>query len=236
MYTCNELLWVVDCQVDFIEPKGKLAIQDAPSIKDNLKRITELARTKGMKTVTTADWHNEKSEELSENPDFVNTFPVHCMMGTEGANFIKEVQPDTPNHIIDWRNIHLEADKHFVVNNRNIVIYKDKFDVFAGNKNTDLVVKHLNPKKVIVVGVATNVCIDRAVLGLADRVEEVWVVIDAIKELPNIPVADLVKKWINKKVKFCCMDSSKMTTLAMNPVYKILQNNQVSVEDIEDVM
>ena len=71
---------------------------------------------------------------------------------------------------------------------RNIVIRKDAFDVFAGNPNAEKVVKILRPDQVFVYGVSTNVCVDKAVMGLSERGIKVFVFEDAIKELPNLPL------------------------------------------------
>ena len=40
----------------------------------------------------------------------------------------------------------------------------------------------------VVYGVTTNVCVNDAIVGLSDKVEKVYVIEDAIKELPNIPL------------------------------------------------
>lgn len=184
MNSSEILFWNVDTQIDFISPAGKLYVQGAELLKPVWSRITSLAKQKSIRVVNTADFHFENSPELSTNPDFVKTFPQHCMAHTKGAEYIKETDPEDP-FIIAWTG---KIKKNTVLKNRNIVIRKDAFDVFEGNLNTDLVLEILNPKKVYVYGVTTNVCVKDAVNGLAKRVEEVFVVEDAIKELPNIPL------------------------------------------------
>jgi len=76
---------------------------------------------------------------------------------------------------------------------------KDVFDVFEGNPNTKNLVKHLAPQKVFVYGVTTNVCVDCAVCGLAEMGIQVYVIENAIKELPNIPLP--FEKWDRLGVK-----------------------------------
>ncbi|MFT5748893.1 MAG: nicotinamidase/pyrazinamidase, partial [Ancylomarina sp.] len=76
---------------------------------------------------------------------------------------------------------------------RNLIVFKDVFDVFEGNPNTLNLVKTLGPKIVFVYGVTTNVCVDFAVCGLASQGIQVFVIEDAIKELPNIPLP--FEKW-----------------------------------------
>ena len=188
MMIADYIFWNVDTQVDFISPHGKLYVPGAELIKPNLKRLTQLAKNKLITVVNTADWHYSNSSELSSTPDFIETFPEHCMANTKGAEFIQETNPEN-SLIIDWEtensnNIELiKSQKH-----RNYIIRKDAFDVFKGNSFTDSFLKIISPKTVIVYGVTTNVCVNDAVVGLAQRGKNVIVVENAIKELPNIPL------------------------------------------------
>jgi len=181
------IFWNVDTQIDFIEPQGKLYVQGAEEIKPTLGRITRLAREKSLIVVNTADFHHEDSAELSENPDFMTTFPVHCMAGTEGAEFIKETKPE--NYIvIDWdKDYNLKVELAEIGSHRNLVIRKDEFDVFKGNRYSENILNLLAPETVVVYGVATNICVNDAVIGLAKRGKKVIVITDAIKALPNLP-------------------------------------------------
>ncbi len=179
------LFWNVDTQVDFIEPDGKLYAPGAEKIKPILKKLTDFAAKNDIQVVNTADFHYPNSAELSDDPDFVNTFPEHCMANTKGADYISETDPEQPL-IFDWNRQYLTLDE--VQNRRNIVIRKDAFDVFAGSPHSERIVELLAPKTVVVYGVTTNVCVNDAVVGLVDRADNVLVVEDAIKELPNIPL------------------------------------------------
>ena len=87
------IFWNVDTQYDFMRPDGRLYVKGAEQIEGNLVRLTELARRKGIKVVNTADWHRKDSLELSNNPDFANTFPPHCLQNTRGAEFIPATNP-----------------------------------------------------------------------------------------------------------------------------------------------
>ncbi len=188
----NVLFWNVDTQVDFIEPTGKLYAPGAENIRPILKEIKEYAKRKGIRVINTCDFHNADSPELSLNPDYITSFPEHCMAGTPGAEYISETKPENP-FVIDW-----SADKSIMTllekeNPRNIVIRKDVFDVFAGNPYTDQILQMIAPEKVFVYGVTTNVCVDQVVMGLSERSYKVYVFQDAIKELPKIPLP--FDKW-----------------------------------------
>lgn len=179
------LFWNVDTQVDFVEPDGKLYAPGSELLKPTWKRITELAKLNRIKVVNTADFHHENSAELSDNPDFVNTFPEHCMANTKGAEYVAETEPEDPV-IFDWdKEI---SDVEAKLAKRNIIIRKDAFDVFSGNPYTNEIIRSLAPETVVVYGVTTNVCVNDAVLGLVKKVPVVYVLEDAIKELPNIPL------------------------------------------------
>jgi len=190
MATTNLLFWNVDTQFDFVEPEGKLYVPGAELLKTIWKEITNLAAEKHYKVINTADFHYKESAELSAEPDFITSFPEHCMANTIGAEYVHETEPDNPV-VFDWDKVYLTLDE--VNEKRNIVIRKDAFDVFAGNPHTESIVEILSPKTVVVYGVTTNVCVNDAVVGLAKRVDKVYVIEDAIKELPNIPLP--FKNW-----------------------------------------
>jgi len=143
--------------------------------------------------------------KAASTPDFINTFPPHCMIETEGAEYIDETRPYGAG-VVEWDGdkaqaiFMYESDLFTVHDAREIaqrgldlIIHKDKFDVFTGNPFTDTVLDAINPDRVVVYGVATNVCVNYAVKGLLERNREVYVVEDAIKELPGIP--NPVNEW-----------------------------------------
>ncbi|MFW5755081.1 MAG: cysteine hydrolase family protein [Tangfeifania sp.] len=199
MDTSNWLFWNVDTQIDFVYPRGKLYVQDAENLRPQWKKLTRLAGKKKIRVVNTADYHYPNSAELDANPDFINTFPEHCMADSRGADFIKETDPEDPV-IFDWDKEYLMAPELFEPGkHRNFIIRKDAFDVFSGNPATEVILKNLKPDAVVVYGVTTNVCVDAAVKGLNRRVKNVYVVSDAIKELPNLPLpfSDWEKKGVH---------------------------------------
>ncbi len=182
------LFWNVDTQIDFIDPDGKLYVKGAEKLKPVLGKITLFAAENNIRVINTCDFHLINSGELSQQPDFITTFPEHCMAGTSGAEFIDETKPHLPA-IVDWMT-HLAilpqlANAHQF---RNIVIRKDAFDVFEGNPYTAKILNLIHPDKVFVYGVTTNVCVDKAVCGLVQQGYSVYVFEDAIKELPDIPL------------------------------------------------
>lgn len=186
------VFWCVDTQIDFMNEDGKLSVPNAEKIKPNLKKLTDFARDNNLKVINTMDWHYEDSKELSDEPDFVETFPPHCMANTEGARFVEETSPDRgTTMVVDWGE-QKGMNFHDIHKFRNIIIRKDAFDVFDGNSLTEAIVNNLgipflDRPTFVIYGVATNVCVKAAVEGITKRGYSVKVITDAIKELPGIP-------------------------------------------------
>lgn len=198
---CDVVFWNVDTQFDFMydgsygEYTGKLAVPGASEIIKNLDSITHLAASNNKRVINTRDWHKIDSKEISQDPDFITTFPYHCIQGTIGAEFIPETSP--PFAItFDWDDENADISVlsgPLRAHIRNIILGKDKFDIFEGNKYANDIVNLLKPSIAIVYGVAGNVCVDFAVMGLLNRGVTVWVVEDAIQDLTSLPSS--TGKW-----------------------------------------
>ena len=200
-YGEDTIFWNVDTQYDFMRPDGKLPVGEgkgAEDIEDALAQVTQTARANDIRVVNTADYHNQDSAEFSEEPDFQETFPPHCLAGSEGAEYVPATQPENPLEI-DWRD---EADWAEVVSHEgDFVLYKDAFDVFAGepeSPHADELVETLDPDQAVIYGVATDVCVDYAVEGLMDQGVDVYVVEDAVKGIDPEASEDAINRWDEK--------------------------------------
>ena len=197
------VFWNVDTQYDFMRDdesfKGTLPVPGARGIEQNLEKMTNLARTRNIQIIFTGDWHTPESKEFSDNPDYKMTFPPHCMMETKGAAYVPAATPQDP-FVIEWQEKSFDAaavDRH----KGDIVLYKDAFNVFAGapeSPHAHQCLEIINPSRAIVYGVATNVCVHFAVVGLLEREVEVYAVSDAIKELPELPLRETLAEWERK--------------------------------------
>jgi nicotinamidase/pyrazinamidase len=189
------ILWDVDTQFDFMRPEGLLSVAGAPAIEPALDRLIRWGRAKKLTIVHTADWHTPASPEISATPDFKTTFPVHCLQHSKGAAQVPATEAVNPYYVA-WQDAAVDVDalrRH----RGEIVIRKDAFDAFdpRGGPHSDRVVEVLAPKRAVVFGVATNVCVDCAVRGLRKRGVEVVVPTDAIKELPSLPLQATLDAW-----------------------------------------
>jgi len=125
------LLWDVDTQKDFVEEDGRLAVEGAPQIRNNLARITEHARDEGLRIWGSSDYHTEDDPEISDDPDFESTFPPHCLENTDGWRRIEETSPEDPLWIDSE-----ELDRSDLENRLNnhpdeVFFRKQEFDVFS---------------------------------------------------------------------------------------------------------
>ena len=188
------IFFAVDCQRDFMLKEGKLYVQDAEKIIPTLSKLTKFAEDNNIQVVSTADYHTKDSKEISDTPDFVNTFPEHCMETTGGVELIEAVRPDRLDlFVIDYKKDHVPS---CIGNVKDVLILKDAFDVFTGNKHTEKILEEIDPDVVVVYGVASDICVNFAVLGLVKRGYDVIVVSDAIKNLPTANMVQIVHEWM----------------------------------------
>lgn len=199
------IFWNVDTQKDFMDKNGSLYVPNAESIKPELDLLTDLAYDFEIKIVNTMDCHTSESKEFSNNPDFKTTFPPHCVEGSYGICLIPEVRLHRKTCVIRTETS-LSRNEVKIRTAKDIAITKDQFDVFAGNPNTEKVLEILNPKIVVVYGVATNVCVDYAVKGLLNFGCQVIVIEDAIKEIPGCDLDSIYDGWEQHGVLFLNTD------------------------------
>lgn len=82
-------LIVVDVQNDFCEG-GSLAVAGGAAVAAGVSAL--LAGDHGYAAVVaTKDHHIDPGAHWSENPDFVDSWPVHCEVGTRGEEFHPEL-------------------------------------------------------------------------------------------------------------------------------------------------
>ncbi|QNG18291.1 isochorismatase family protein [Rhodococcus triatomae] len=77
-------LVVVDVQNDFCEG-GSLAVAGGAAVAAAIG--THIAEHSYDAVVATKDHHIDPGDHFSDEPDFVDSWPVHCRVGTPGAEF-----------------------------------------------------------------------------------------------------------------------------------------------------
>jgi len=77
-------LIVVDVQNDFCEG-GSLAVTGGAAVAAAITTYVRDHGTEYAAVVGTLDWHVDPGDHFSEHPDYVATWPAHCVVGTEGS-------------------------------------------------------------------------------------------------------------------------------------------------------
>jgi nicotinamidase/pyrazinamidase len=80
----NTALIVVDVQNDFCEG-GSLAVTGGAAVAVDVARL--IASGTYDTVVATRDHHIDPGAHFSDNPDFVDSWPPHCVVGTPGEEF-----------------------------------------------------------------------------------------------------------------------------------------------------
>ena len=86
-------LIIVDVQNDFCEG-GSLPVTGGAAVAAGVS----LALTKGGDrwdhVVATKDWHIDPGNHFSDHPDYLDTWPAHCVVGSGGADFYPALVTD----------------------------------------------------------------------------------------------------------------------------------------------
>ncbi len=152
---------IVDVQNDFTEG-GALGVAGGDAVA---QRITDHVKAHGEDydyVVASRDWHdgnNNNGGHFAEGePDFVDTWPVHCVSGTPGADY----DPGIDTSLID---IHVRKGQG-----------KPAYSAFEGTvgdgRSFPEVVDELEITQLDVVGIATDFCVRQSALdALAAGIE-----------------------------------------------------------------
>src|SRR5947207_10655293 len=196
----RRILWDVDTQVDFMEPSGKLYVPDAKAVVPSMERLVDAARAAQLVHVASADDHELTDPEISDTPDFRNTYPRHCLRGTRGAEKILETKQfdPLPLSLVPFPPGLIPG---LVEGKREILLLKKNFNVFT-NPNTEPLVDALDPDEIIVFGVATDVCDDAAIRGFLLRGRRVLFVEDAARGLDEDRTRACIAAWRGQGVQF----------------------------------
>ncbi len=162
----SRALIVVDVQNDFCEG-GSLPVAGgadvAFSIAAVLRRLQDAdpEEREYDHVVATRDHHVEPGEHFSANPDYVNSWPPHCVIGTVGAAFHPNLDPQPFDAVFDKG------------------AYAAAYSGFEGKSHDDVPLadwlRQHSVTSVDIVGIATDHCVratalDAVAAGFATRV------------------------------------------------------------------
>ena len=213
--------WIVDAQVDFLHPHGRLYVKDLGDDADlgstlivaTLGEAVAWMHEKCDLLVYTGDWHGLDDEEIDlVSPDpLAGTYPPHCMGRSadpterDGAAIIPEIRPSHPV-VLAYDADQSAAStvvREALADGGPVFIQKTRFDVFTGNPATEAFLAALQdalgkPLAFVVVGVARDVCVTQAVDGMQARGYAVTALSDATWGLGLEPEAVTLARWSEK--------------------------------------
>jgi nicotinamidase/pyrazinamidase len=160
-------LLIIDVQVDFCEG-GALACSGGARVASAITEHIRLHRTHYDFVIASRDWHTPNSlndghfPEPGQAPDFVNTWPLHCVAGEPGAEYHENLD----SSLID---IHIKKGQN-----------ANGYSIFDGTddagKSFQELAKELGITEVDVVGIATDYCVRASSLDANQHGFEVRVI------------------------------------------------------------
>lgn len=146
----SKALIIVDVQNDFTEG-GSLGVEGGHQAARDISTHLEKRGSEYELVVATRDWHKPNSDNgghISPEPDFIDTWPPHCVIGTKGAEYHPELWPS------DGRYPHDE-----VLKGEGVPAYSGFEGTNKAGKNLREILAEANIKEVDVVGIAFDYCV-----------------------------------------------------------------------------
>jgi nicotinamidase/pyrazinamidase len=161
-------LFIVDVQNDFTE-HGALGVVGGDEVAERITRfLADHADDYGL-VVASRDWHdadNDNGGHFSSEPDFIDTWPVHCVAGTRGAEYDDVFDPTSVSH-------HLKKGQG-----------KPAYSLFEGVEDDGTTAAQLLDRHGIldidVVGLATDYCVRASALDAIAHGRRVRVFTDLV--------------------------------------------------------
>jgi len=210
----NDALIIVDMQNDFI-PGGSLAVEEGDLIIEDINKISsKFKKNKGI-VVLTQDWHPQNHLSFASNHSGKNPgdeymsedkaigpvlWPDHCVQGTKGAEFHKELNTELADKIIQKG-------------------MNPKVDSYSGFQDNDKksetgLRKYLDSKKIkriFVCGLALDYCCYYTAMDGLEFGYKVFFMVNLTRgvDLPEGNVENALKNLKKSDIKFVKIESFK---------------------------
>ncbi len=165
----NTALIIVDVQNDFCEG-GALAVTGGAEVAARISEYVEKHRKEYDAIVASMDWHENPGAHFSEHPDFVDTWPAHCVAGTPGAEFHPNLRGALTFVDAVFRKGRQDAAYSAF---EGTTSEEDDTEVYLGQWLFDCRVLNVD-----IVGIATDHCVRATALSALDAGMETRVLLD----------------------------------------------------------
>jgi len=200
------LLLIIDVQNDFC-PGGALAVNEGDAVVAPLNALCAALAEKGGRVAATQDWHASghisfASSHSGKKPnDIIDTslvkgqalWPDHCVQGTSGAEFHKDLDLKPVSAIIR-KGIHKDIDSYsaFFENDRKTKTGLEGY------------LKSLGIKTVIIGGIATDYCVFYSAMDCKKLGFNTIIASDAVRGVgfPEGSVEKAIAEMKSKKIEF----------------------------------
>lgn len=168
-------LFIIDVQNDFTEG-GALGVDGGAAVAAHVSSYLERAADEYELVIASRDWHSGEGDNgghfapTGQDPDFLTTWPVHCVAGTPGAEY---------HPALDTSRITLHVKKGHG---------EPAYSIFDGHVDggasdgatvTEVLDEH-GVTEVDVAGIATDYCVRASVLDAVEHGRHVRVFTDLI--------------------------------------------------------
>ncbi len=144
----SRALIIVDVQNDFCEG-GSLAVEGGAAVAERISKYLSESSGQYDTIVATRDWHIDPGDHFADEPDFVDSWPPHCVAGTPGAEFHPALNSDG--------SFSARVDIVFS-KGQTSAAYSGFEGTSDSNNDLDSYLKSKNIDSVDVVGLATDYC------------------------------------------------------------------------------
>ncbi len=144
-------LFIIDVQNDFTEG-GALGVDGGAAVAAGIARLLLEHPGQYDHVFASRDWHdgdNDNGGHFSASPDFVDSWPVHCVSGTVGAEYHAALEPAFGNGI----------DVIHVKKGQGQPAYSIFEGTTDGGETVQEALERLGVTGIDVVGIATDYCV-----------------------------------------------------------------------------
>lgn len=152
-------LIIVDVQNDFVEG-GSLGVEGGTALAERLtEKLGGVFPEMFDHIVYTQDWHIDPVGHFSSEPDFVNTWPIHCVADENGSEIVSVLQNAITG--LEKEPINIRKGE-----------YEAAYSAFEGTNEDDIdletLLKNRDVDEVVVVGIATEHCVRATAVDASD--------------------------------------------------------------------
>lgn len=166
----SKALFIIDVQNDFTEG-GALGVEGGAAVAEGITSYLRTQSGRYDQVFASRDWHDADSDNgghfaTTDPPNFVTTWPVHCVADTPGAEYHPALDTDAVT-------VHIKKGQGVPA-----------YSIFEGTSADGVTVAELLDEfgvvEIDVVGIATDYCVLASALGAIEHGRAVRILTDLV--------------------------------------------------------